>query len=528
MKYTAIQIPSCSKQVFSRINRLASLYWGASFSNKQLMIPICWLSDIQKKLENILPEVARELKEGKEYQQAWKLSGKYLEFAQIHNAMEAQSDENEKHDLRAMSHQKVALKLLRTIFDDFGTNALLADEPGGGKTISAILCSVELNARKVVVVAPTSVLLNWKKEYQKFSNYHKQVEVGKTFDKRLLLADVIIVNPGQLTKLETLRKKYDTFFDFLIVDECHDFSSAKAKRSVALKSLVANTRNSLFMSGTPVDNYPASFLFILSLIDPKFYFHEDWKFFRTFCNLRKTAFGWDKTGLSNARMFNKMLTRCYMIRRLKSQFDDLPEKDTHYVPVTANQQLVSASLEIVKRIGNQRMKKASEHELRKLLAGQKGSKQTRQSLGLEKIPAVVSFANDLLEKNKQVVIFGYHREVVAELIRNFPDCCYIIGGMRAEERQQAKEEFQAGSQKIIVLSLMAANTGITLTAAHHIIFTEMDYRSKVLEQGESRIHRLTQEEDCYVYYFYCKDTLDEYVLRKALMKESNIQKIVKS
>lgn len=526
MKYTAIAIPSNGKA--KQIQKLAAQYWGATYIRGILSIPICWLGEICDKLENICQKIAQELREDEGYEPAWKLYEKYRYFAQMHDTIEPVRIRNIDHNLSLKPHQFLPLKLARMTFHEFGTGLLISDDMGLGKTAESIFIACHENCKTVVVTCPASMVGEWVDEFKKFSTIHQKICAPSQVRKSIVKNQVIIINFEKLVKLAPLIG-HDKFApDLLIVDEIHEFTSRKAKRSKALSHISSVTRKSILLTGTPIANRPSDALFMLSLLDSKFDFNDEYRYWKFFCDYKRGAYGMDHTGASNMRQLSLMLKRCYMIRRLTSQLDYLPENNKVYIDLDAPDELAMKTRKILNKIGKDKLEKADEKEMNRLLKKSRDAEQTRKDIGMIKVPHVVQFVKDLVEQGEPVIVFAFHKEVQMELIRELNNPLHIIGGTPVPERQRIKKRFQEGNDMIIVLSLGAANTGLTLTKARYLVFAEPDYKSAVVKQASKRHHRIGQERDCKTVFIYFKDCLDEYVLRRMENKTNVIDKIIKS
>jgi SWI/SNF-related matrix-associated actin-dependent regulator 1 of chromatin subfamily A len=101
-------------------------------------------------------------------------------------------------------------------------------------------------------------------------------------------------------------------------------------------------------------------------------------------------------------------------------------------------------------------------------------------------------------------------------------CMRIDGDTPTEKRHEYVRDFQAGKYQVAVLSMLAAGTGITLTAASHVIFAELYWVPGVLLQSEDRVHRIGQSNPCHIQYVICDNTLDSYIYKSIQHKLDTI------
>ena len=127
------------------------------------------------------------------------------------------------------------------------------------------------------------------------------------------------------------------------------------------------------------------------------------------------------------------------------------------------------------------------------------------------MPAVVEFIESHLEEGKKVVVAAHHRDVVDELAAKYGNL-KIQGGMDVEDIERCKSRFQdfgTEDAPVIVLSIQAAKTGHTLTAAQDVLFVELPWTPADVDQTYSRCHRLGQSGSVTATYMLCEGTIDE-------------------
>jgi uncharacterized protein (DUF3820 family) len=141
-------------------------------------------------------------------------------------------------------------------------------------------------------------------------------------------------------------------------------------------------------------------------------------------------------------------------------------------------------------------------------------------------PAVKLLENVIL--SQKVVVFCHQRKLISRLLETFGDqAVSVVGGMDRESRSSAVRRFQQDNQvRIFIGSIHAAGTGITLTAASHVVFLELDWSPVVMSQAEDRCHCVGQTDSVQVQYYVFKDTIDEWIARSLLSKQSNLDQIL--
>lgn len=147
----------------------------------------------------------------------------------------------------------------------------------------------------------------------------------------------------------------------------------------------------------------------------------------------------------------------------------------------------------------------------------------RHETAKQKIPHAIELVREAVESHK-VVVFAHHRDVQSTLREAFGDeAVGITGGDSLESRAEAVQRFQTDpAVRVFVGSIQAAGTGITLSAASHVVFVELDWSPLIVQQAEDRCHRVGQLSSVLVQYLFFPDTIDEYLSQLLAAKQSTI------
>lgn len=407
----------------------------------------------------------------------------------------------------------------------------IADDMGLGKTLQAIATieNVE-NSYPALVVCPPNLVLNWKKEYGKWLPNRKVAVITdrKNFPEEEF--DVLVVGYSNIAHWE--KKLLD--FNSCVFDESHYAKSPAAQRTKAAVKIAKKIPVSglvLCLTGTPVTNRPAEYASQLDILGKLNAFGGLWGFYRRYCGAFRDRFGqWNISGHSNLDELNEKLRgNCY-IRRTKDQvLDDLPPVRHAPVYVTgspaqmveyqkAEKDIVEYLVERAKQIASElgtspgsaaviaRMKAESNEHLVRLSV-------LRRLAAKAKMDAVHEFIESHMESGLKVVVAAHHRDVVDEISKKYGDL-KIQGGMLVDDVEDAKSRFQeepCGTAPVIVLSIQAAKTGHTLTAAQDVLFVELPWTPADIDQTYSRCHRLGQQGSVTATYLLCQGTIDEYI-----------------
>lgn len=407
----------------------------------------------------------------------------------------------------------------------------IADDMGLGKTLQAIATieNVE-NSYPALVVCPPNLVLNWKKEYGKWLPNRKVAVITdrKNFPEEEF--DVLVVGYSNIAHWE--KRLFD--FNSCVFDESHYAKSPAAQRTKAAVKIAKKIPASglvLCLTGTPVTNRPAEYASQLDILGKLNAFGGLWGFYRRYCGAFRDRFGqWNISGHSNLDELNEKLRgNCY-IRRTKDQvLDDLPPVRHAPVYVTgspaqmveyqkAEKDIVEYLVERAKQIASElgtspgsaaviaRMKAESNEHLVRLSV-------LRRLAAKAKMDAVHEFIESHMESGLKVVVAAHHRDVVDEISNKYGNL-KIQGGMLVDDVEDAKSRFQeepCGTAPVIVLSIQAAKTGHTLTAAQDVLFVELPWTPADIDQTYSRCHRLGQQGSVTATYLLCQGTIDEYI-----------------
>jgi len=396
--------------------------------------------------------------------------------------------------------------------------AILADEMGGGKTTSAIIASYNIKGKKLVV-CPASLKLNWKKEILLIDSTAKiGIINGKTITE-LNGNDWYIINYDILSKhLESILK---TNFTSVIFDECHYIKSIDnsgkptANRGKSALKITENIPNVFMLTGTPITNKTKDIYNTLKAIEHPL--SIKWmNFALRYCGAYKEQYGWNMDGTSNTNELHEKL-KPFMMRRLKSELLELPEKIRSFIPVEIN-------VKEYNNLFNDYMAEREHIEKGKQLVKLNA---LRHLLAIQKINSTIEQIENLVEQEKSVVIFTCYDEVVKQITNKFPSAKTITGHDNQLQRQQTVDNFQNKNIKILVCNIIAAGVGLTLTASDTVIFNDFDWTPANHAQAEDRIHRIGQDQKCNILYMYADNAeMDKKLSIILEEKLANINQII--
>lgn len=399
----------------------------------------------------------------------------------------------------------------------------LADDMGTGKTCMSLVALEAANAFPAVVVCPATLTLNWAAEANRWLP-HRSVHVVGGRKSALEPADITVVGWSNLSP-RAIELAGATSYVF---DESHYAKNPTAQRTKAAVKLAKGAEGLvLCLTGTPVTNRPAEFAPQLEILGRLGDFGGRWGFYKRFCGAFRDKWGhWHTDGASNtSELHDRLRSSCY-VRRTKDQvLDELPPmldnallvvpdakvmKDYRKAEDDIVAYMVRRATEIALELGvsprsaavRARMAAESNEHLVRLSA-------LRRLAALAKMGAVTEWVESMLEEDKKVVLAAHHRDVVDELASRFGGL-KIQGGMSVDEVEDHKSRFQNDPDaRVITLSIQAAKTGHTLTAAQDICFVELPFTPADLDQTAARCHRMGQRGVVTAHRLLAAGTIDE-------------------
>ena len=422
---------------------------------------------------------------------------------------------------------------------------LIADEMGLGKTIQAIGVANMLEAKKITIVCPASIKLNWKRELEKWLTYDINIEIlsgRKNLEVEKASAGIRIINYDVLDAWTELLA--DT--ELLIVDESQYVKNNKSKRTKAVAKLSKKATKVLLLTGTPVLNRPVELWSQLSMLGNPLgdsWFH----FVKNYCNARQTQFGWDVSGSKNVGELGQKLRQTVMVRREKKEvLKELPDKRRQVIEVSGSkynkfikaEKDADSGYQNKKRDLKNKIKQADSegreayendvNELRELEINHISEMAIlRHETALAKVPDLIEHVNILLEQTDKIIVFVHHRDVMGLLKKEYSgQCVSIMGGDKIEERQAVIDKFQTDPKiRVFLGSIKAAGTGITLTAASTVVFGELDWTPATISQCEDRAHRMGQKNMVLIHHLVVNDSIDAKMAKMLVRKQTMINKI---
>ena len=395
-----------------------------------------------------------------------------------------------------LEHQKEAIqKLLEN------KKFILADDMGLGKTTSTIIGALESGSKKILIICPATLKINWKREIENYSDRSIFIAESKNFSTE---HDFVIANYDIIKNFHDPKNKEESLilnskFDLVIVDEAHYIKNATAQRTKLINDLVKNTERLWLLTGTPMTSRPMDYFNLLSLVDSPV--SKNWMAYAIrYCAGYQFKVGnrkvWNITGASNLEELRER-TSGTILRRLKENVLDLPDK----IITPVYLKLKSKAYEDVMGEYYDWYDKNPE-ESKSLTVQFSKLTKVRQIIADEKIHQTIEIAENIIEQGKKVIIFCNFTDSLNKILEHFGKIAVKLdGSMSQHERQYSVDQFQENEKiKVFVGNIKAAGTGITLTAGEAAIFNDLSFLPSDHAQAEDRSYRYGQKNNVLVYY----------------------------
>jgi len=403
-----------------------------------------------------------------------------------------------------LEHQKEAIqKLLEN------KKFILADDMGLGKTTSTIIGALESGSKKILVICPATLKINWKREIENYSDRPIFIAESKNFSTE---HDFVIANYDIIKNFHDPKNKEESLiinskFDLVIVDEAHYIKNATAQRTKLINDLVKNTERLWLLTGTPMTSRPMDYFNLLSLVDSPV--SKNWMAYAIrYCAGYQFKVGnrkvWNITGASNLEELRER-TSGTILRRLKENVLDLPDK----IITPVYLKLKSKAYEDVMGEYYDWYDKNPE-ESKSLTVQFSKLTKVRQIIAEEKIQQTIEIAENIIEQGKKVIIFCNFTDSLNKIVEHFGKTAVKLdGSMSQHERQYSVDQFQENEKiKVFVGNIRAAGTGITLTAGEAAIFNDLSFLPSDHAQAEDRSYRYGQKNNVLVYYPIFENTIE--------------------
>ena len=407
-------------------------------------------------------------------------------------------------------YQELGVRWL-SMLNHYGFGGILADDMGLGKTLQTIafLSSVATADSKILILAPSSLIYNWKEEFEKFA---PQMEVEVIYGLKASRDEVIASNPQvAITSYASFRQDVEQYeknqYQYLILDEAQVMKNSQTKIAQYLRKF--DVPHTFALSGTPIENHVEELWSIFQIVLPGLFPGK-----KEFKQLSPETIS--------------QYVKPFIMRRKKSEvLQELPD----LIEMTYKNELADDQKTIylaqLKQMQD-RILSSSEEELNRskmeILSGLMRLRQIcdTPSLFLEdytgesgKLDSLRELLEQIKDGNQRVLIFSQFRGML-DIIEKELDALKmtsfkITGSTPANERQDMTNAFNSGQGDAFLISLKAGGVGLNLTGADTVILVDLWWNPAVEDQAIGRAHRMGQDKNVEVYRMITRGTIEEKI-----------------
>ena len=440
-------------------------------------------------------------------------------------------------------YQKEGVKWLYTIYKcDLG--GILADEMGLGKSLQTIafikLILMEKKDAKIMIVCPTALVYNWKREFDKFAPDLKYVTVADNKEKRKQVIKEIDKYNIFITSYGLVRNDNDEYenidFELCIIDEAQNIKNYQSNMSREIKKIKARTK--IALTGTPLENSVLELWSIFDFIMPG-YLNSINKFRENY-----GVSDVDSKSLSKLTNLNYQISPFILRRKKKDVIKDLPDKIENNIYLELPDMQKTLYLKVLKE---------SEEEINDLIEKEGFMKSRFKILQLlmklrqicvdpnvlysnykgesVKFVKMLEIVKDYIEEGHKILIFSSFKRVVDKVKNMFDEngiTSYMISGdVKSKNRMELVDKFNKDDTNCFLITLKSGGTGLNLTSADVVIHLDIWWNPQVENQATDRAHRIGQKNTVSVIKLITKGTIEERIIelqeKKKLLSDNLIE-----
>lgn len=457
---------------------------------------------------------------------------------------------------------------------------ILADGMGMGKTRQAVIAAMETGAKKILIICPASLKSTWKREilvyndesevsvingsewntnsrftivnYDILDNFYKIPtdivyedvlnEKGEKVKQPVMVKasnGTLVPKTRKSTKKEKIKECLQQSplflenFGCIIIDEAHKLSNNTSIRYKVISDFLKRSKIPyvFLLTGTPLTNRPMNLYHILKLIDAEV--TRDYQYYvQHYCDGRTMRLKSGKEitlsgGATNLDELKEKIKHIY-IRRLLSEMSDMVEKsiETRYYDLSDAQMKRYEELWEEYVSAQQEQGNDDSEDYRQLVEGI----LVRQYLAKEMIANTTQLVDEKIEDGEKVIIICTFTEEINELKKYYGNKCVVYDGkMTLKQKDKAESEFMNNPKiKVFIGQIIACSVGLTLTAAHTLVFNSYSFSSAENKQAEDRIYRLNQTEDVVCIYQLFNDSISQRMFDLVTRKQIISNSVIKS
>lgn len=412
-------------------------------------------------------------------------------------------------------YQKIGYSWLRNMLSA-SQGCILGDEMGLGKTLQVITLFENMkqqNQCPVLVIAPVSLLENWKRECMKFAPdlnvfiHHGSRRTGRASELRIY--DVVVISYNTAVSDLSLLKMIE--WNCVVLDEAQNIKNPASERA---KSVKAITRKSgIAVTGTPFENHVTDIWSLVDFAIPGL--------FGTLASFNQNV----TDDVLGAEKIEPILSPIMIRRLVKDVANDLPEKIVISQPITMSdeERIMYDRFRIEAKRSVEGGATATLAMLQKMrmycthhLLCEEGKYQDPASVSI-KYQRFCELTEEVISRKEKVIVFTSYKKMFRIFTKDIPtrfgiDVACINGETPVEERQNIVDWFNSYDGPVLLaLNPRAAGTGLNITGANHVIHYNLEWNPALEDQSSARAYRRGQKKNVFIYRLYYVDTVEQVV-----------------
>lgn len=446
-----------------------------------------------------------------------------------------------QHQVRAFNFA------MRQFIQDHEKACAFLMDMGTGKTITTIAVAGVLfqqgKIKRMLVVAPKSIVEVWRQEFDKFAAVPYSVVVldgdsGKKADTIRHMTgsglQVIVVNYESCWRLDNVIVKWQP--DMIVCDESSKIKNPQAKCSKSLHKLGAMSKFNLILTGTPITNSPLDFFSQYKFLDERIFGSSFFRFRGQYAILG----GYQNHQIVGYKHLAELVEKAHGVAyRIKiDEAVELPEfvEEIRPVKLEAKAQQIYDSIDKDSYAELMSGEVTVRNVLTRLLRLSQctggfirnDAGDALQQISSAKLEALEDIIDSCMEERKKVVVFARfvpEIDAISAMLRKKKIAYALIKG-DVKDRAEQVDEFQNNDEvRVFIGQLQTTGMGLTLTAGSVAVYYSLDFSYANYEQSRARVRRIGQQKRGVYIHLVCKDTIDETVM-SALRKKADVSKLL--
>ena len=444
-------------------------------------------------------------------------------------------------------HQISAFNFALGVLADKSKGVAYLMDMGTGKTITVIGLAGALfqsgKIKRMLVVAPLSIVSVWEQEFGKFADYEYSLAVldggtVKNRDKlRFMRGDglqIAVVNYESAWRMEADLVRWKS--DFIVCDESTKIKNPQARCSKAMHRLGKESKFNAILTGTPIVNNPSDFFSQYKFLNEKIFGASYYSFRAKYMILggfqQKEIVGYKNL----AELVEKAHAVAYRVKLADAV--DLPETidEVRVLALEPKAQSIYKSIEKESYAELMNGEISTRNVLTKLLRLSQvtggfirsDEGETVQAVSTAKLTALEDIIDTCMDEGRKIVVFArFLPEIAAieRLLKKKGIEYSLICGEVKDRAEEVRKFQQDDNVRVFVGQLATVSMGLTLTAAHIAVFYSLDFNYSNYEQSKARIHRIGQKEKCLYIHLVAKNTVDETIM-SALKHKKDVATLI--